>query len=166
MKTFTTTLIALLISVSAFSQQNFPKSEVKLNLSNTVVLLYPEISYERILQEDISVGASLGFGGYDGFYQNFNLTPYCRWFFGGKRETMQKAGAGFFIEANNSLYNYNSNSIVFPDAEGLGLGVGLGIGWKYLTKNNWVADLMFGGGRDLVKDGAYLRWGLTIGKRF
>jgi hypothetical protein len=74
---------------------------------------------------------------------------------------MQKAGSGFFIEANSAVNHYTTYF-----AEGFGVGAGLGVGWKYLTKNDWVIELMFGGGRDLLHDGAYLRGGLFIGKRF
>jgi hypothetical protein len=163
-RSFTVTLIALLISASAFSQQNFPKNEVKLNLTNTVFLLYPEISYERILDYDISVGASLGFGGEEYYAQSFNFTPYFRWFFGGNRETMNKAGAGFFIEANSSLYSYKTYGDWADDNE-LNAGIGLGIGWKYLSRNCWVGEFMFGAGRG-TDNTAYPRIGLSIGRRF
>jgi hypothetical protein len=178
MKTFTITLIALLISVSVFSQQNFKANEVKLNLANTVFFLYPEISYERILNHDISVGASIGFGGEEFYSQNFNFTPHFRWFFGGSRETMRAAGTGFFIEANTSLYSFK-NETYYPytgeswhgrdrwESENkLSAGFGLSIGWKYLTRNCWVGELMLGGGRDFVNDGGYPRIGISIGRRF
>lgn len=59
--------IALLVSFSAFSQKthrvmgwkisrDIPQNEVKLNLGTTIFGLYPEVSYERILSEDFSLG--------------------------------------------------------------------------------------------------------------
>jgi hypothetical protein len=81
MRTFTTSIIALLISVSVFAQEDFLRNEVSLNLGSTVFVRYPVISYERILAPDFSVGASLGFDLANDHFMNFNLTPFARWFF-------------------------------------------------------------------------------------
>lgn len=154
-------------------------NEVKLNLGTTIFSLYPEISYERILNEDFSVGAAAGISldmDGDNYPTNFSLIPYARWFFGGNANNLQKYGAGFFIEANGALTAYREvednvfyhyNGTYEPSKKSvLGAGLGLGIGWKYLSKNNWVGEFMFGIGRDFVNDGAYMRSGITIGKRF
>ena len=148
-------------------------NEVKLNLGTTIFGLFPEISYERILSEDFSLGASAGISLGDDYIQDFAITPYARWFFGGSSLNLQKYGAGFFIEANGSVfsqendyYDYSGDSFNSYNKTETGAGLGLAIGWKYLSKNNWVGEFYLGGGRDFVNDSGYPRMGLTIGKRF
>ena len=183
---------AIIISLSAFSQrrtksfmgwhlaQDAPakQNEVKLNLGTTIFGLFPEVSYERVFTEDFSAGASLGVGlSSDDYPYNFAFTPFARWFFGGNSTNLQKYGAGFFIEANGALFSGNIlksrtytsgeyTSVSINTENGFGAGLGLGVGWKYLSRNNWVGELMIGAGRDFVNDGAYPRMGISIGKRF
>ena len=214
-------LFALLISVSAFSQEEFRRNEVRLNLNSSmlhdfhwgVVDLYPGISYERILSANFSVGASVGFFAsriinnsnfHYSSQQGFHFTPYFRWFFDRNRK-----GSGFFIEANGSAFYYSGSGTfeglvqrwIPSGMPGGGMipiwehktqefsyahsdfGLGLGLGWKFLTKNNWVGELMingvynFGGETMLEVTGRpnpildygrmiYLRLGLSIGRRF
>lgn len=152
-------------------------NEVKLNLGTTIFGLYPELSYERIINEDFGVGASAGIGLGSDYIMNFAFTPYARWYFGGNAANLQKYGAGFFIEANGSLFSQRIQKTYFTSTDGyasvtsnsedaFGAGLGLGIGWKYLSKNNWVGEFLLGVGRDFINEGAYPRGGITIGKRF
>lgn len=179
-------LAAMLISLSVYSQrpgkgtfewgskkEQMKANEVKLNLATTIFGSYPEISYERILDSDMSVGASVGVGLGEDYLSNFNLAlmPYFRWFFGGSHAALQKYGAGFYLEANGAVYSqdydaYEGGYDSVISNSGTGAGLGLAVGWKYLTKNNWVGDFYFGAGRDFVNDGAYPRMGISIGKRF
>ena len=184
-------LAILAISISAFSQQRTRSfmgwhlakdapaklNEVKLNLGTSIFALYPEFSYERIISEDFGLGASAGIGldPDSDFPMNFAFTPYARWYFGGNANNLQKYGAGFFIEANGSLFSTKfANEIVSSgnstythnNGDGFGAGLGVGVGWKYLSRNNWVGEFLLGVERDFVNDGAYPRMGITIGKRF
>jgi hypothetical protein len=185
MKKHALLIIALFVSLSMFSQKTYramgwklskdiPQNELKLNLGTTIFASFPEITYERILNADISVGASLGVGlEDDAYFSNFAFTPYVRWFFGGNSENLRKYGAGFFIEANGGIYNYDrsemyydGNTIALDEENVMGAGLGLAIGWKYISQNNWVGEVYTGLGRDFINDGAYPRLGITIGKRF
>ncbi len=192
MKKITFLLLALTLTFSVFSQRRtrsfmgwhlekdapLQLNEVKVNLGTTIFALFPEVSYERIMNEDFSLGASAGINlNSDDYPLSFAFTPYARWFFGGNSNSLQKYGAGFFIEANGSVFSAKHNEVsVYNDGsvynysstqeDVFGAGLGLAIGWKYLTRNNWVGELMFGGGRDFVNDDAYPRVGITIGKRF
>ncbi|MDD2243811.1 MAG: hypothetical protein PHY69_01055 [Dysgonamonadaceae bacterium] len=177
-------IITLLISISAFSQyrserplklnlvkgQPVKLNELKLNLPTTIFALYPEISYERLLDSDISIGASVGFNLADEYMMDFAFTPYFRWFFGGKSRSLERYGAGFFIEVNGSIFSpvNDTNTEINGDVveKDLGAGLGLGLGWKYVTRNDWVGEIFFGGGRDFANDDAYPRMGISIGKRF
>ncbi len=175
----------LLITFSAFSQtthrvmgwkisRDIPQNEVKLNLGTSIFGSFPEISYERIIQTDISVGVAAGVAlEPDNYPVQFAVMPYFRWFFGGNSENLQKYGAGFFIEANGGILSQETDELeningeyVSSTENSMGAGLGLALGWKYLTRNNWVGEIYFGGGRDFVNDGAYPRMGITIGKRF
>jgi hypothetical protein len=176
---------ALMVGLTAFSQKthrvagwkiarDIPQNEFKLNLGTTIFGSFPELSYERLLNTDISVGASLGVALEDDVYPTHVLfTPYFRWFFGGNSENLQKYGTGFFIEANGGLFTRSVDELFYENGMAgsreetvTGAGLGLAVGWKYLTRNNWVGEFYFGGGRDFVNDGAYPRMGLTIGRRF
>jgi hypothetical protein len=176
---------ALMISLTTFSQKthrvagwkitrDIPQNELKLNLGTTIFGSFPEISYEHLLNTDISVGASLGVALDTDIYPTHVLfTPYFRWFFGGNSENLQKYGAGFFIEANGGLFTRSDDELFYENGvhgtreeTATGAGLGLALGWKYLTRNNWVGEFYFGAGRDFVNDGAYPRMGLTIGRRF
>ena len=176
---------ALMVALTAFSQKthrvagwkitrDVPQNEFKLNLGTTIFGSFPELSYERILNTDISVGASLGVALDTDIYPTHVLfTPYFRWFFGGNSENLQKYGAGFFIEANGGLFTRSDDELFYENGvhgtreeTATGAGLGLALGWKYLTRNNWVGEFYFGAGRDFVNDGAYPRMGLTIGRRF
>ncbi len=178
-------LIALFVSLSMFSQKTYralglkisrdiPQNELKLNLGTTIFGSFPEVTYERVINSDFSVGSSLGVAlEEDTFYANFMFTPYVRWFFGGSSENLRKFGAGFFIEANGALYNadkeeldYNHPTPQWEEKNVMSAGLGLAVGWKYLSQNNWVGEVYTGLGRELNDDGAYPRLGITIGKRF
>ena len=189
MKKFIVFFAIFVMGIPAFAQKthrimgwkiskDIPLNELKVNLPFTIFGSSPEISYERILNTDISVGASLLASlDTDRNPYQFAFTPYFRWFFGGNRESMQKLAAGFFIEANGSMYSQlmdtgsvlNGAGADGQDSE-MGAGLGLAIGWKYLTRNNWVGEIYLGGGRNFLKNDygaeAYPRLGISIGKRF
>lgn len=159
------------------------RHELKLNLGSSVFLAFPEISYEYLLSEDMSVGGAVGFG-FDtdnGDDYSFKATPFLRWFFG--RKSHQPA-TGFFLEANGALgtqdiYSLrttpgNNNNWVSTSQSMFTAGLGLAVGWKYLSKNNWTGELFMGLGRNFVYDKVYTdddislysRIGISIGKRF
>ncbi len=186
-----TVFVFLLLFVGILSAQEAEKSflgkknEVKVNLPVSIFGSFPEVSYERILQEDISLGASLGVSldGGDTYGFKAQFTPYCRWFFGGDRESARKYAAGFFMEVNASIFSrevedyndYDSHNImkggcVVFETESetkISAGLGVGIGWKYITKNNWCGEILFGVGKDFSSAGdAYPHLGISIGKRF
>ncbi|HKM45900.1 MAG TPA: DUF3575 domain-containing protein [Dysgonamonadaceae bacterium] len=178
-------IISVFLLISLFSlnaQQDLElthRHEVKLNLGSSVFLAFPEVSYEYILSEDMTVGAAMGFGfdteNGDGY--SFKTTPFLRWFFG--RNALQPA-TGFFLEANGALgtqdfYRYNTttlNDYNWVSESMFTAGLGLAVGWKYLSRNDWSGELFMGVGRNFVYDknyddvSLYSRIGVSIGKRF
>ena len=171
MKVFTTILIALLISVSAFAQEH-RNNEIRLNLGTTIVGLYPEISYERIISNDLGIGASLGFGSGNEFALNFNFTPFVRWYsIDNQPNGRCRCGTGFFIEANTAVFSYRNRYWDWHlersvESNTFDVGFGFGIGWKRLSRNHWTSEVLLGVGRGVVNDTFYPRVGVSIGRRF
>lgn len=168
-KTIATLIIsvALLTKLSAQETLFVPKNEIKLNLLTSILGL-PEISYERLVRDDIGVGFSTSFA-YE--FSNFDALgfmalPFGRVYFG------KKAGAGFYIEANSGVITAfekcDDSNIVKKSSIGVEFGFGVAVGYKFLTKENWVGDIFSGGGRAFgsIVDGGYPRIGISFGKRF
>lgn len=164
MKKLITTL-AVICSSLAFSQSE--NNEFKVNILYTAIGM-PELSYERLISDNSSVGASVAFSldKKEDMDLRFSFTPYYRMFFG------QKKAAGFFIEANSIVINY-VDTIYFDGTSSkyetrTGFGLGAAAGAKFLTKNNLIGEVYGGVGRVFGDNslGAYPRFGITLGKRF
>ena len=162
MKKLITTL-AVICSSLAFSQSE--NNEFKVNILYTAIGM-PELSYERLISDNSSLGASVAFSldKKEDMDWRFSFTPYYRMFFG------QKKAAGFFIEANSIVVNYvdtyNGSTNTYETKTGFGLGAAAGA--KFLTKNNLIGEVYGGVGRVFGDNslGAYPRFGITLGKRF
>ncbi|MFA5657231.1 MAG: hypothetical protein WDA37_10855, partial [Dysgonamonadaceae bacterium] len=63
-----TTVLSVFLLTSLFclnAQEDLElrhRHELKLNLGSSVFLAFPEVSYEYLLSEDMTVGAAMGFG--------------------------------------------------------------------------------------------------------
>jgi len=181
------TLFCACVFATSFGQNNAKDSiaggnqELKLNLAMAVAGV-PEITYEYFLEDNSSIGLSVGIGldEPEDLSLRFIVTPYYRLFFG------KKNNAGFFIEANAAVASYrdvysyveyfydeNGNyqvveSEVF-DEKSTNFGMGAAIGFKLLTRNNYLGELYAGAGRlfgDSNDIEVYPRVGVSIGKRF
>ena len=159
------TIFAVFCSTLAFSQSEI--NEFKVNILYTAIGM-PELSYERLISDNSSVGASVAFSldKKEDMDLRFSFTPYYRMFFG------QKKAAGFFIEANSIIVKYvdtiyyNESTNTYETKTGFGLGAAAGA--KFLTKNNLIGEVYGGVGRVFGDNslGAYPRFGITLGKRF
>ena len=158
-------IFAVFCSTLAFSQSE--NNEFKVNILYTAIGM-PELSYERLISDNSSLGASVAFSldKKKDMDLRFSFTPYYRMFFG------QKKAAGFFIEANSIVVNYvdtiyyNGSTNTYETKTGFGLGAAAGA--KFLTKNNLIGEVYGGVGRVFGDNsfGAYPRFGITLGKRF
>ena len=159
------TILAVFCSTFAFSQSE--NNEFKVNILYTAIGM-PELSYERLISDNSSLGASVAFSldKKEDMDLRFSFTPYYRMFFG------QKKAAGFFIEANSIIVKYvdtiyyNESTNTYETKTGFGLGAAAGA--KFLTKNNLIGEVYGGVGRVFGDNslGAYPRFGITLGKRF
>lgn len=157
---------------------HFKRNEIKGN-ALLLVLGAGEVGYERLLNKESGVGASL-FMAYDRkIHQKFSFSPYYREYFG------RKAAAGFFVEGFGML---NTNRIHggyhnYYDATGTlvseyhdskritDFALGFGLGGKWLTKRGFLFEINTGLGRNLFQhyyhqDKFVGKGGLTVGYRF
>lgn len=154
-------------------------NELKLNLVYTIAG-FPELNYERIIKDDMSVGVAVLVGIEKNAEYSFGVIPNYRVYFGGKKAN------GFFIEANAAVisnrqdyYDYEFLAYTsFPagyqpyvapiDKIYTNFGLGAAAGAKFLTKNGFVGEIFLGVGRLFGSNSidAYSRSGITIGKRF
>ena len=188
----TTVILSLFILANLFclkAQKGLElthRHELKLNLGSSVFFAFPEVSYEYLLNDDMSVGTSVGFGfdtkESDGY--KFKVTPYLRWFFGDyswfRSTGMLYPATGFFLEANGAVGSQDTYTYDYSDYPTVSTydntittgGLGLAVGWKYLSRNNWVGEIYTGAGRnfnyvdEIDESKFYIRMGLSIGKRF
>ncbi len=148
-------------------------NELKLNLAYTIGG-FPELNYERIIKDDMSVGVAIIIGLEKDVDYSFGIIPNYRIYFGGKRAN------GFFIEGNAALissnrffgyykYDFSTNtSTYYEDKKQTNFGLGAAAGAKFLTKNGFVGEVFLGAGRLFGSNNVdvYPRAGVTIGKRF
>ncbi len=144
-------------------------NELKLNLAYTIAG-FPELNYERILKDDMSIGLAVMIGVEDNSEYKFGFIPNYRIYFGNKKAN------GFFIEGNAAVistdydsyfYNYTTNVATHLNDAQINFGLGAAAGAKFLTANGFVGEIYLGAGR-LFGDNAdaFPRGGITIGKRF
>ena len=174
MKKISITLLLFITCSMAFAQDNeMNNNELKLNMSNLIGFKWFDVGYERILNEESSIGANLLFSldssseGLDE-YRTFSLTPYYRHFFS------NKYAAGFFVEAFTMIHSgeeeiYNGIGGNYTDEKYTDLAVGVSIGAKWVSKRGFVAEIYAGIGRDMLDQSdleVVGRGGLSIGYRF
>jgi hypothetical protein len=151
-------------------------NELKINLLYTVIGM-PEISYERIIEDNMGVGASILVGLDNTVNYKFGFTPHFRLYFGAKKAN------GFFIEGNAHVLTLRDNDYYVEPIYAPGyvptyveptktfFGLGAAAGAKFLTRNGFLGEAYLGvgrlfGDRSSYGDQAFPRVGFTIGKRF
>ncbi|WP_296637689.1 DUF3575 domain-containing protein [Polaribacter sp.] len=192
MKKFITSLF-LMCTVFAFAQKaetKYPqdqekKYELKLNTFNLIAFASLDVSYEKLVNENSSLGIALFYNFSDEnsdiiFEKKFSLTPYYRWFFSESR-----FARGFFVEGfgmlNNFkddyyLDNYYIDDYAYENTSQIAFALGVSVGGKFVTKTGFTTEIYLGIGRNLIKskkdDNYFLnndivgRFGISIGYRF
>ena len=171
-------VIACLTSVIGVSAQ-FKKetligsNEVKLNATNLIGFQYMDLTYERLLHEDSSLGmATLFYFGtsQDDFtdYRTFSLTTFYRQYFS------KGYAKGFFVEGfgmfNSGFYNDEVDFFNDDEARFYDFALGISVGGKFVNKRGFIAEVYGGMGRNLFGDISSPeivgRGGVSIGFRF
>lgn len=150
-------------------------NELKINLLMTVIGV-PEITYERLIGDNMGLGLTAGIALDDDINYRFAVTPHYRLYFGSKKAN------GFFIEGNAALIGSRDHeyayleSMSYPggyyhrsDKTVTNFGLGAAVGGKFLTRNGFLGEAFLGvgrvfGERRFIEE--YPRIGITIGKRF
>ena len=181
MRKISLTILFLLTTLVTFAQENYNQDnlkyhELKINMSNLIGFKWLDVGYERILNEE----SSIGFGTLislddtvDGLdeYRTFSLTPYYRHFFS------NKYAQGFFVEAFTMLHTgkdetYYSNlgpNDTYSTEKYTDFAVGISVGAKWVTPRGFVAEIYAGIGRDMLDQSdieVVGRGGVSIGYRF
>ena len=163
------------------SKTNLGKNEFKVNALFLVLGAY-EISFERILNQQSSIGVAIGRSfSKANFNYNYAIEPFYRLYFG------KKPAAGLFVEGfgsvNSKKYKFYEGAILDPNVgytteDKTHFGLGVSVGGKYVTKNNIVFEVVFGIGqnftapssKNLTYDGVneqqIARGGISVGYRF
>jgi len=145
-------------------------NEIKVNLLYLVLGL-PEISYERLISDNMGVGIAVVVAVDDQDLRHSFLGNY-RLYFGNKKAN------GFFIEGNMGVvtekehhfyyFPENNGSLQVTESTPTYFGLGAAAGAKFLTRNGFLGEAYLGAGRLLGESHSeyYPRVGITIGKRF
>jgi hypothetical protein len=188
---FAVTLLAAVAPFAASAQSKLvtegPLNEVKVNVPMAIAGA-AELSYERILMEDLSVGLSGSYAWDKDFKYRYSVMPYVRWFFWKHHGQDPYPAAGFFIELNGGVFNqdvthtkcewhpeggeYGPRLECNTTSEILtGGGLGVALGWKWISHSGFVGEIYTGAGRNFAgtnDDGlwGYVRGGISLGYRF
>lgn len=158
--------IALIIVSFIQAQQ-----EIKLDIFDALALKTVEVSYEKHLNKQTSVGIS-GLLNFENKNVDFKynekraLTPFFRHYFTTVKN-WNFFGEGFFSLNFGEKKETYGNITVFEDYTDGALGIG--IGSKYISEGNFTIDIHAGAGRNLFsKDSPAImpRVGVNIGWRF
>ncbi|MCC7520597.1 MAG: DUF3575 domain-containing protein [Flavobacteriaceae bacterium] len=149
------------------TEESLLKNELHFNALLPIAFKTFEVSYERILNDESSVGVSLLVGNEEYYFQKFALSPYYRKFFS------RQQAAGFFVEGfmqvnsdHESHYSYDYDDYVEDQYTDVALGIG--IGGKFITKSNFIGLINIGIARNLGNNSPEItgKGGISIGYRF
>jgi hypothetical protein len=179
-------MFAAILSIASLSisaqQEDLPENtlgdnELKINVTNLLIFKWLDVGYEKILNEESSVGVGLLFAldNDDDIsldeYRTFSLTPYYRHFFG------KKYAQGFFVEGFGMVHSgkdefytpNNGGSGTYNEETYTDFAVGVSVGTKIVSKRGFVAEIYAGIGRDLFGNSdieIVSRGGISLGYRF
>lgn len=149
------------------------RDELRINMTNLIIFKWVDFSYERVLNEESSVGVGVLFSLNDDDYiidelREFSITPYYRHFFS------NQYAEGFFVEGFAMLHSGSEEIYLEFDDELIDedftdFAIGLSAGFKAVSKRGFVAELYLGIGRDLFGNSdleLVSRGGIALGYRF
>jgi len=142
---------------------NEKKNEIRLNLLHLAVG-FPELSYERLLNNNTSIGLSFSYSLTDKFFEQFFIIPNYRFYWG------EKLDSNFFVELGAIYWkeNFENETRI---SKSTGFGGEFGIGYKLRKIPNYPIEILVGFGRSFINQ-YYLenwfvpRFGLSIGKKW
>ena len=159
------------------SNDSQPKDEFKINAFNLIAFTFVDLSYERLLNEEASLGVSVLFNvGEDNeildYFRTFSITPYYRQYFS------KQYAEGFFVEGFGMLNSGEDYYFTYDDQGNesnsgenyTDFALGISIGGKFVTQRGFIAEIYTGLGRNLLGDEfapeIVGRGGISLGYRF
>ncbi|WP_343912269.1 hypothetical protein [Aquimarina litoralis] len=187
--TFFTSFISYSQDSSDIIPRDINKNEIGLNPINIIAFGALDVSYERILSSDHSIGVDVFYRFSDDidndddivdrdgiFDKKLALTGHYKYFFG------RRVARGFYVEGFGMLStgDHDNTVRVVNDQGGLigfrnvpenytDFALGFGVGGKFVTRNGFFIDIGFGIGRNLFNNKSpeiIVRPDLYIGYRF
>ncbi|PWG06248.1 DUF3575 domain-containing protein [Polaribacter aquimarinus] len=143
------------------------KHEVKINALTLLAAKWLDVSYEKLIDEESSLGVSATLNTDTAETDlNFALTPYYRRYFSGK------FARGFFVEGFGALFSRRDSDFLFNsknESFETGFALGVSVGGKFVSKKGFTTELLLGVGRNLIKsdyDEPFGRIAISVGYRF
>lgn len=154
----------------SFYSGNERNNDLKINMLYLVFEIV-ELEYERILNQNLSVGLAANYWFSQSESMNYTVMPYFRFYPSDKLHA-----AGFFIEGNMAVLGYDEmiaaerNGVFSVQEEPqVKLGGGFAVGGKFVARSGLFCEATAGVGRIFGDNSLlyyYPRLGITIGKRF
>ncbi|WP_452220658.1 DUF3575 domain-containing protein [Lacinutrix salivirga] len=152
-------------------------NELKINATNLIIFSFVDVAYERLLNEESSVGLSVLFNVSDNeeidfdYYRKFSVTGYYRHFFS------KKYAKGFFVEGFGMLHSASEDEFIESNGFGnyekedyTGFALGISAGGKFVTPRGFIAEIYLGIGRNITSSDRDVniigRGGISLGYRF
>ncbi|MGB0879863.1 MAG: DUF3575 domain-containing protein [Polaribacter sp.] len=168
-----TLLIVLLISTISTAQEKEEKhpqdidkkGEIKINALTILSFKWIDLSYERLLDEESSLGISAAINTDTSISSlDYSLTPYYRRYFSGKY------ARGFFAEGFGMLFSAEEDTIFNnTNKSETGFALGVSVGGKFVSKKGFTTELLLGIGRNFAdsdNNDVVPRIGISLGYRF
>ena len=162
-------LFTIAVLTASFTQA---QQEIKLDIFDALALKTVEVSYERYLDEQSSVGISalLNFEKNSAdfrYNEKRSITPFFRHYFTSDSQ-WNFFGEGFFSynfgEKKNEIIGGPNRYEDYTDG-----ALGVAIGTKYISEKGLTIDIYGGAGRNLFSDNSPVvvpRVGVNVGWRF
>ena len=147
-------------------------NELKFN-AGTALFELLELSYERVLNNDMGIGISGSYSTLEGQDYRGAILPYFRFY-----PSEKQVASGFFLEANTGVIFSESSGFIIRDSNGqfveddeqyVSYGFGVAVGGKFVSKSGLFGEIYGGLGREFLDKSfieIYPRVGLNFGYRF
>lgn len=175
LKSMLTTLVVVFFSISTHAQESKnhqAKNELKIDAFDLIAFTAIEITYERLLENDMSYGISAfaNFRTEDTYHEKFSLIPFFRFYFLDRNDFGHK---GYFVELFSKFASGDTKLLDPLQKHGdryFDINLGVALGKKWITKKGMTFEVSLGFGRNLGLDKNSpkyaIRGGFSLGYRF
>jgi hypothetical protein len=169
-------ILFILITFSTFTnfaQTTEKPNEIKLNALNMIAFKWLDLTYERALNDESSLGVSFLSRLSDKqldqeFARKYSVTPYYRYYFS-NTDGIALFGEAFSKINGGLIRSKTEVEGVFKYEDYSDLAFGLGLGVKYYSEGGFVTEIYAGAGRNLFTETAptvVTRFGASLGYKF